>query len=90
MSLGVAAVVGQGAQHWITGVIRIATAAPDQVVAVRADGALSLIAARATDDAASTFTGVAGDDRIHIVQMAPDVDASTLARGMVITDGAVD
>ena len=70
--------------------IRLATAASNQVIAVCADGALSLIAAWAADDAVSTLPGIAGDDRIHIVQMAPDVDTSTLARGAVITDGAVD
>ncbi len=90
MGPSVTAVVGQGAKHWIVGVGRTTTATPNQIVAVRADGAHSSIAAWATDDAVSTFTGVAGNDRVHIVQMAPNVDASALASGAVITDCAVD
>ena len=68
----------------------IAITSLDQVVTVRADGALSFIASGATDNAVSTFAIVTGDDRIYIVQMAPDVDTSTLAKGAVITDGAID
>ena len=49
-----------------------------------------MIAAWATDDAIATLTGVVGDDRVHIVQVTPDVDASTFASGAVTTDGAVD
>ena len=86
----VAAVVRQGAKQEIVGVGRFTIAAPNQIVAVRADGAHSSIAAWATDDAVSAFTGVAGDDRVHVIQMAPNVDASALAKGAVITDGAVD
>lgn len=69
---------------------RIATAASNQIVDVHANLALSLIPTRSADDTVSPFTGVVRDDRVHKIQMTPDIDPSALAKGAIIADGAVD
>jgi hypothetical protein len=98
VGLSVTAVVGQSAQHGIAGVIWTATVVPNQVVGVRADGAVIANEAIRSSVLFKT-TAVAGDDGIAIVQQPPwdtllprafGIDAAAVDSGTIVTDSTVD
>jgi hypothetical protein len=85
---GVAAVVGQGTQHWIAGEVCVAATVFDQVVIVSADRPGPHMTALATDDAVLA-SDVVGDDCIPDAHFAPNPQSTASAGNGVIADGTV-